>query len=132
MRALIAILPAFMLFATTPASSVELQPLSGVLAGEKSTAIFSYAFTRCGGLYIMLAAVAHNAAPVQAKALRNQAAKAMLIAYNITKNGDKAGLNKDVTPKTISDQAARTGNLYKTRRISNRDATGHGSDAFFG
>jgi len=42
-----------------------------------------------GGLYIVLAVVAHNAAPVQAKAFRKQSAKAMSIAYKIAKMGDK-------------------------------------------
>ena len=55
----------------------------------------------------------------------------MLLAYRINKNVDDRGLNKNVTPEAIGDQAERIGKLYRDRWVTNHDATGHGSDAFF-
>ena len=130
-RTLIATLIALMLFAAKPANSVELKPRVEVLTKEDSPAIAVYGFTRCAGLYLTLAAVFHDVAPDKAKVLEEASSKAMLAAYTINKNVDDVGLSKNTTPEMISDQAGRIANLYKTRWISNRDVTGHGSDAFF-
>jgi hypothetical protein len=131
MRILIATLTTLMLFAAKPANSVELKPLVEVLTKEDSPAMAVYGFTRCAGLYLTLAAVFHEVAPDKAKVLEEASSKAMLAAYKINKNVDDVGLTKNTTPEMISEQAGRIANLYKTRWISNRDATGHGSDAFF-
>ena len=131
MRTLLTALTALMLFATKPANSVELKPLLEVLSEENSLAIAVYGFTRCAGLYFMLAAVFHEVAPAKSKTLIERGSKATLAAYTINKNVDDVGLSKNVTPEQISDQAGRIGQRYKRRWISKKDATGHGSDDFF-
>jgi len=79
----------------------------------------------------MLSAAIHDVDPDKAKIFVESASKAMLVAYRVSKKVDDVGLSKNTTPEQIGDQAGRISQLYRNRWVSNKDATGHGSDDFF-